>query len=597
MADTSKYYRLWVRNGEPGSAWVRVPYLVDLHFVKYVNAIPSFSASVYTRDATLQALLTGNRIFRITNLASADGRCYRWCHGATTGELGGDDGSREIMTGRLNAPAGDQKSATGQTGNLPSLYNVSGSGFAASVDKMRTQGASVLNATGAATVNMAVGVTSIGGYNVSTGWLDTGPASISYTDQPDSLWKVLLDIARIGDGTSHYAYFIEVTHDASFNPVVNYYSPTHASGGGLGAGGDFTLRTSSPFPADTTRIINVKTSCRDAPLYKDRDRVINRLVVRYQGFGTGNQQTDTSQATDATFPEVRSVILYTPLYDVQAANLYRDTVINMFKGTSSGLLRVEAVVKNAQLFTGAFTALLGDQVGLQKDASDTTGIMNDKFLGFEYDQSTEQLTVVVGIPKLPFFDDYAAVARTAQQAFAAMKQTVPGRMGATRANAAQPAVQGFGTYGSGAGFDLQLNFTDKNFVVDSDEAIAIHFLINTRDGGSHVAASETVDVLLYLGGTAVHRERATTDASGVLRKTVYLPAQLVADVFGLGGTTQTLAQLVVTNATTGFQTQTSTKTDSNGDFYTDDTLVLTSPSIDIGASLWADVITTHYHPV
>lgn len=412
---SDRFYKLFVRDGEPGAAWVEVTQFLGFGFKKVANGVPIFSCTVYA-SSTLAALLTGNRIFRITTRQSVDGKVAFWSFGrATTGtgtptdsasEAGAAADSWEIMTGRLAEPRKDEKTSSARR----QVFDVTGYGFMASLDQMDYDGDRTLTGTAQQVISTGANslLTTIGAARVVAGSLDAGP-TISIKTRKDKLLRLLIDIARIGDAGTQYPYFIEVTHNASFVPVVSYLSSANA-----------LFEPANPFgPRDDGRILDDKTELQSFDVVKERDRLVNRVKVRYAGFGTGVAVAETSVVTDGAFPEVRERIARAPLIqNSTTATTFRNTILNTFKGTSEGLVRVEALLKRGELYTATgFDAVLGDQVGIERAGVE---VAQGKFLGFEYTQAMQSLTITLGLPRSPFFENYYNLERAVQQALAGM---------------------------------------------------------------------------------------------------------------------------------------------------------------------------------
>lgn len=356
---SSKYYRLWLRDGEPGSNWVEITRFTGFHFKKLLNGVPGFEADINAKgNSSLQSLITGNRIFRITNDKSSDGTCKVWSYGSniTAENAGAATGSAEIMTGRLNEPKGDQKFLEN---NKPVVWHISGSGFFASLAEMKYSQDKVLTGTFNNILTRASdGIITDLGSRLAAGTIDTGP-TVSILARKNSVAALLLEIARIGDGTDKFPFIIEIDHDSSFVPRINLFKPTNA-----------IFENSNPFNTtrDEGRIIDAYTETRSYQRIPERDRVRNIIRVRYGGVGSGISQTESSNSpfTDTTFQEPREAVVFAPLLqDDASANLLGDTMKNVFKGTIEGLVRAEAVLKTAALFETAFDGVLGDNVGLE----------------------------------------------------------------------------------------------------------------------------------------------------------------------------------------------------------------------------------------
>lgn len=343
---------------------------------------------VYTTDSTLQGYLTGNRIFRITNRVSDDGKCEFWSNGQATSESSPESGSWEIMTGRLRSAVLDEKSrARGST--APLVYYLEGFSFIASLIPLSYESDNIRGPETAKTtldhIVSTVGTAKVTFYSSS----DNGPTIKTHLRRM-SMMHLIREIARIGDTTNDFIYYLEVFHDSSFIPELRYFSPANA-----------IYETGNPFGGgrDEGRLLAADMELRSFHVYKDRERVKNRVIIRYGGTHGGVAATDSAAATDSTFPEKREAIIRSPMVqDATTADQFAETIKEMYKGTSEGLKWAEATLKEAELFSGDFDAVLGDQVGIEDTASGTE-IFQGKFLKFHYMQAGEQLTITLGLPR------------------------------------------------------------------------------------------------------------------------------------------------------------------------------------------------------
>lgn len=414
---SSNYYKIWLRDTS-ASTWREVTKFTDFTFEYKLNFVPRFSATFYLDDSNLQDLMVAGTPFRITGTDSDDGTVEELYFGDTTGTSGAVSGSREIINGKLLEPSADEKSD--QRNSKPVIWDVSGRGYAKDLkDTVRDATSSRSNNAGTVISNY---VTSDSSGDAVTGTLDSGP-SINVLHRKDKIFEASMDIAGIGDGTDKFTYFIHVDADGSFNPRVNYYSPTHSET-------DWSFETSDPTGGtDDGRVLAQDSDVREFSQTEEDARIVNAIKVRYQGMGSGTGKSETSFATNSTSISNfgrRERIIYAPwVQDSSTATTLRDTVLNMFRGDDfngnfNGINRSDVVLKDAGMFRSDFDATLGDVIAVEK--SSTTKAIG-RFLGFQYNQMQESLTVMLGLPRSRFFEDYAQTARRNRQAYNTLEAT------------------------------------------------------------------------------------------------------------------------------------------------------------------------------
>lgn len=523
---SSKYYRLWVRDGEPGSNWVELTRFVGMKFKKTASQPPFFSATVYLTSAAQQGYMTANRLFRITNKESTDGKVATWAFGrASTGtgtatdstsETSAAAGSQEIMTGRLGEPIGDQKALKN---GKPIIWQLKGYGLHHSLKKMTYDDDKTLTGTfNNILTRVTDGVLSlIGTARVIAGSIETGP-TVSLKVKKLDLLTILAEIARIGDATTKFVYFVEVTNDANFLPVVSLFKPDNA-----------LYETANPFsPRDEGRILMSESELVSFATPEDRERVINKVKVRYAGVGTGTSPAETAYATDAAFPEVRDKVIQDPLAQNSATGvLLRDTILNMFKGTATGIKRGEAVLAKAELFVTAFDAVIGDQAGIEDHGVE---IIQGKFLEFEYDQNAEQMKVVIGLPRT-YMDFFSQHEQAIKRLYGGMTSAIAKRLGgpiagnASDSNAALP---------NGSSLVGTINPIAPTFDQTVDDLLSILIEATGTAGG-------LFDLLVTITDTtvpwtiSVRVERITMHNNTIYTSTVVIPAAMAATLIGAAG--------------------------------------------------------------
>lgn len=492
-----------------------------MKFNKTANRPPYFEATIYTVTAQTQALMTGNRLFRITNAASTDGKVAKWSFGRdstgtgtatdSTSESSATAGSQEIMTGRLLEPIGDNKTLKG---GIPVIWKVRGYGLMYSFQKFPYDGDATLTGTfnniltrGTDGIITVVNQTST---RVVAGTIETGP-TVSLKIKKLDLLTIIIEIARIGDGTTKYAYFVEVTNTSSFVPVLSLFKPDNA-----------IYETGDPFGSDEGRILDSETELSSFVTPEDRERVINNVKVRYAGVGTGTSPAETAYASDTTFPEDRESIVQDPIIqDSATAVLLRDTILNMFKGTATGIKRAEAIKARADIYTTEFDAVLGDQVGIRDHG---TEIIQDKFLAFSYDQSNEHLQVTVGLPmqyENALIGDHD---RAIKRLYSGMTTAIAKTVGGVEWASGQPDVDSNAALANGSSIHAELA-ADVDFDRDADEGVNIYVVLNGDSAGG------AYDIEIGMGTTGAwiiyHKFRMNADNDGDMYITIYVSAALV----------------------------------------------------------------------
>lgn len=209
---SSAYYSLWLHNG---TTWVRVPNFTDLQFNKAMNMIGGMSATIYTKDSAIKALLgVASTPYRIMTAASTNGFAYN--------EAGGVAGSFIVQQGTLSAPSADQKT---ETTDGPVTWSVEGTEIAELVTKMTfdntvtttdengtTQLAQPLTGTVGNIIkrsdnNANFGIIDnlnstlqgrSGATIIAAGTIETGP-SVNVKFRQDKAYSMLLDLAMLGD--------------------------------------------------------------------------------------------------------------------------------------------------------------------------------------------------------------------------------------------------------------------------------------------------------------------------------------------------------------------------------------------------------------
>ncbi len=416
---SDRYYKLWLRNSAD-SAWLEVEKFSDLKFSHVINGIPSMSATVYTRNATLQTLLkstSGPIRWRITKLDSTTG---------ANGTL--------ILDGKLKDCMGDMKSKTPGTDN-PVVWSLTGVGMLAMVQEMTYRTSNKADPVAAAhfpdnltDAAVPVGTTIVddiiddlitNGDAVEKGVIDAGSSVHAYIRE-DFFLNTLSDLATIGDATTKSLYYVFGTAGTtSHNSVkVHFLKPDHSATYVGPSHTGFTV--SNPFTGpDNARILNQRTQLENFEIRDDQERVINSLKVQVGGFGSGVERLTTADgghnnaASIASTLKRREKTINAPfLTTVASGDILANTVLNMYQGVVGvstfplftpiakqvvGIGMAQGTLRKGELYDpNGFNAQLGDFIGVTNEGTNQCWGL---FSGFGYEQSTSKLTVFIGTPR------------------------------------------------------------------------------------------------------------------------------------------------------------------------------------------------------
>lgn len=405
---SSRHMRLWLRND--AGVWVEVRRFLGMRASDGLNFIPEMSVTIFAPEGTTAALLTGKRLFRLTKTNSTDGI----------------NGTR-VMTGRLAEPDSDMKTNL-LTNDRPVVFNVQGYGLAMEVGKTFYDAARDLPSvsppgTAKEVINddplgfiPTVNATAPG--TLVAGTIDTGP-TILVRVRKASIFQLLLDIASLGDTTNDFSYIIDVDHlsETNFKPRINYRNPFSAF-----------YETADPFaPRDEGRILDQK-ELRGFLRHDERDRIRNAIKVKFAGMATGRNSSEfpvsgfLEDATSITTFGRREQVVWAPwIQDSATAQSLAETLLATYKGDGvNGLRRFTAVLKFGGLFTTDFDAILGDVVGIEKGGVE---VARGRFHQWEYEQTSESLTIHLGPQRVPFYEGYAQLKRQSNETFEAIERS------------------------------------------------------------------------------------------------------------------------------------------------------------------------------
>lgn len=193
--------------------------------------------------------------------------------------------------------------------------------------------------------------------------------------------------------------------------------------------------------ADPRRVLGKVAGFAELRKDDELERIVNRVKIVYrkrsmrgavivdEGVQSVDNYTGSSTDRDDSISKfgTRDHAEQRPwISDSTTATTARDTVFNMFKGgtsgsitTSPGIIRFEGTLFRTPLYetTSRFDAILGDVVAVRNTDGTTSG--TGRFLGYIYRQTgpvgRETLSVVVGIPRLPFYEQFSKTDRLARQ--------------------------------------------------------------------------------------------------------------------------------------------------------------------------------------
>lgn len=409
---SSRAFKVWLWDSG-ASTWREVDKFTGFKWSYTLNFVPKMEMTAYATTTNLQNLMKAGVPFRITNTESDDGTVETGFFGESFAETGAVAGSREIFSGRLSEPKGDEKTA--RDGTNPIIWEVTGSGWAADLDKSIGDTTTAQSGSASTVVDAYIDATAA---TVTKGTRDTGDSiNVKFRDQP--LLRLLIDVAGLGDTTTDFLYYVHVdgTTNGRANPRVHYLSNANA-----------LFETDDPSGGiDNGRVLTRGTDTRSLEVVNEDDRLRNAIKVRYKGIGSGSSQSDTGFVTDSTsitnFGRQEHAFYAPWIQDSATANMYAQTLLNMFKGESDdGIKRATAALNKPDLFTSDFDAIPGDRVAIER--TDGTKVMDGILFGYSYDQMREETVAHIGLPRVPFAEDVARTARQTQQTTSSMEQTV-----------------------------------------------------------------------------------------------------------------------------------------------------------------------------
>lgn len=391
------YHKLWVWNSS-GNAWVEVQKFAKMRLSHTTNFIPTLKVVIYDTGSALLNYMTAGNAFRVTDKDSTDGLVATLFDGTASGEGGT---GQERMIGTLT-PHDDN--LTSRTGIAGKVYLMEGHGLEHRVSKTEY----TLDTEWEAQALDDVLTDIITDSGLTVGTIDTTNPTISMAVRDDKVWGLLMDAAALSSGGTKFVHYVYATAtDAAtgdFTPKVHvrkYDSSIYS--------------VSTPTPGvDDDRIIHKHTEIRGGmSIIREQDRIVNDIKVTWGKTRSSVTQSDgTSQAAYGK----RSRVINAPwIRDSTTAQYLADTIVEMLKGDGSddGIKRGVATLKYGGVYTGQdFTAILGDVVSIY-DGTNT--IITGKFLGWTYVQDDASLTVTIGLPRAPFYEDYANLERRVQQ--------------------------------------------------------------------------------------------------------------------------------------------------------------------------------------
>jgi hypothetical protein len=418
---SSKYYKVWVWVPGTSTAWVEVPHFTDLVATDQWSGVPGLRFTAYSRDDNVRGKFLPKAIVRFTKRFHVDGS-------PVTNPDATSPNNPLVRDYYLLNPQGDDKSVV--AGNA-TVWTLDCAGPAepllmATVTTTRTStttGGVTFDAAGAATGTLANLVNyylndSVDGLNnrgsgnqAVLGVVDTSP-TVKVKAKNEKLWDHLLDLSDIGDATTKFPWQLWVDFQVNgsgasrtFAPRIHLLKPNNTTFAfPLGHVGYSTV---DPFAGPTeNKILDERTELVDLNVLDEKQRIVNRCVVRFAGAGTGNAGGESAPVTSApsiTAFKLREVKSLDPwIQDSATAALRANTVINtlggVYLGSATGIKRASAAYKRGELYEPNFDAVLGDTVGIRR--RDGSQAVQGRLLGWTYQQQDEGLTFEVGIPGL-----------------------------------------------------------------------------------------------------------------------------------------------------------------------------------------------------
>lgn len=408
MSQFNRHYRLWLWD-TGASTWREVDKAANFTMAYHLNTVPNFEATFVLTDENLQDLMTAGTPWRITNTDSTDGTVETGLLGETLNETGAASGSREIMVGVLHEPQAEER--TSQRNSKPVVWQVRGSGYGDRLKRIVRDAETSRSGDAGTVITNYVNNDIPDSSAVALGTIDTGP-SIDVKHRKDEFYPAVLDIAGVGDGTDKFFYYVHVNDDGSRTPQLNYLSPTNS-----------LFETTDPTGGtDSNRVLTEATDTRRVQVTNEEGRIKNAVKVRWGGIGSGTSQNETGFQTDASSISEfgrREEIRYAPwIQNSATATTMRDTLEDMYDGedfsggTYDGIKRAKVILKTGELFQTGFDAHPGDVVAVDRGGST---VIIGRFLGFEFSQNEEVLSVEIGLPRAQFLQEVAQKQRTQRQ--------------------------------------------------------------------------------------------------------------------------------------------------------------------------------------
>jgi hypothetical protein len=247
--------------------------------------------------------------------------------------------------------------------------------------------------------------------------------------------------------------------------------------------------TTNPFDGpDEDRILDEDTELRKLKSDLDRERIMNAITVRYAGMGTGEPQEETDFITDTNSIDAfgrREAVVYTPWIDDQTtAQKLANTLIEMYNGQDddgnyNGIRQIEATLYSGELQGDDFNANVGDKVGVRRsNGTQLTG----RFMGFEYEQMREALTVRVGLPKPSRLAKMERNRRRHEEVETNIQSTTAtGQAGSPTRNTTGAQVQDTINVNSGGVEDIKLRFANEILNLADDDGFTYKIAITAQE--------------------------------------------------------------------------------------------------------------------
>lgn len=321
--------------------------------------------------------------------------------------------------------------------------------------------------------------------------------NIAVKAKNEQLWDHLFDLAMVGDTSTLFPFMVWVDFQVTgsgtarlFKPRVHLLRSNNATFafpfGHLG------FAVTDPFAGPTeSRILDEKSELSSFLVSKDKERVLNKARVRYAGAGTQAPQGETAFVTNAAsltaygMREVRTLDPWiqqdtdpgtgTSAGTSATANARCGTLVNTyngidaFTGAAVGIVAANCAAKTGELYNSAFNAVLGDVVGVRD--RDGNVAARGKLLGFRYDQESEHVRYVIGLPPVRLQGTVDESRRRLKQRVNNLSVTQNAATTVTSAgNVVSSSTQTFdcvpssGPYGAGGG----LSATDTSTSISTD---------------------------------------------------------------------------------------------------------------------------------